>query len=168
MGREVSSCKSGLRWISPRLSHSAKSCGQMRKRLRSVDSREGELKKDDQQYGEFLRIDPMRQTRKMVVVVSGTSRGAKLWKKGPVIDKNQLIHKGLINQEGSASNYKRDNGTDKEVNEMISMEVKPTGVVFSSHTNPLNVFSNGIDANTINLDNGIEEVRDSLPTLMAM
>lgn len=39
---------------------------------------------------------------------------------------------------------------------------------FSSHTNPLNVFSNDIDANTMNLDSKIEELRDPLTTLMPM
>ena len=30
------------------------------------------------------------------------------------------------------------------------------------------MFGNGIDANTVNLDSGIQEVRDPLPTLMPM
>ena len=74
------------------------------------------------------------------MVVSGTSRGKKFWKKGPAIDKNQSIHKGSSNREGNASNFKRDDGTDREVNEVTSMEAELTGVVFSSHANPLNVW----------------------------
>ena len=48
----------------------------------------GSLSKDNQQYGEWLRADPVRQTWKTVVVVAGSSRGAKAWKKGPAIGKN--------------------------------------------------------------------------------
>jgi len=38
----------------------------------------GRLKKEDQQYGEWLRANPVRHTQKTIVVVSGSSRGAPL------------------------------------------------------------------------------------------
>lgn len=64
-----------------RLTHSERDC--------EVWSRgKGSLSKDNQQYGEWLRADPVRQTRKTVVVVARSSRGAKAWKKGPAIGKN--------------------------------------------------------------------------------
>lgn len=64
------------------------------------------------------------------MVVSGNSWGEKCWKKGPAIEKNQSILKDSTNRESSASNFERDNGTDREVNEVISMEAEPTCMVF--------------------------------------
>ena len=43
----------------------------------------GYFKKEDQQYGEWLRVEPLWQNRKSVVVVSGSKRGLLAWKKGP-------------------------------------------------------------------------------------
>ena len=49
----------------------------------------GFLRKEEQQYGEWLRAEPLRVTRKTVVVVLGTSRSQAPWwrkrdsKKGP-------------------------------------------------------------------------------------
>jgi len=43
----------------------------------------GRLKKEEQQYGDWLHADPVRHTRKTVVVVSGRARGKPSWKKGP-------------------------------------------------------------------------------------
>nr|POF21773.1 hypothetical protein CFP56_55854 [Quercus suber] len=109
------------------------------------------------EYGEWLHADPVRQSQKTVVVVAGTSRGAKSWKKGPAIGKNQSIHKSSSNREGSASNFKGDDGTDREVTEVISMEVEPTGVNFPSLANPLSNSSNGNNGNIVNLNSGLEE-----------
>lgn len=102
------------------------------------------------------------------MVVFGTSRGAKSWKKGPTIEKNQSLHKCLSNQEGSASNFGRDDGMDGDVTEVISMEAETTGVVFSNHANSLSAFSNGNDVSPVNLNRGIEEVRDPQPSHMPM
>ena len=41
------------------------------------------MKKENQQYGEWLRADPFKQNRKTVVVVSGRDRGDTMWRKGP-------------------------------------------------------------------------------------
>ena len=90
----------------------------------------GSLKKDEQQYREWLRANPIRQSRKTIVVVSGTSRGAKSWKKGSAIEKNQSLHKCLSDQEGSASNFGRDDGMDGDVTEVISMEAEPQVLFF--------------------------------------
>nr|POF14650.1 hypothetical protein CFP56_26751 [Quercus suber] len=73
-----------------RLTHSERDC-------KVWNWGKGSLKKDDQQYEEWLLADPVRHTRKMVVVVSGNSRGAKCWKNGPAIEKNQSILKDLTN-----------------------------------------------------------------------
>nr|POF04426.1 putative cyclin-d7-1 [Quercus suber] len=120
------------------------------------------------EYGEWLRADPVRQSRKTVVVVAGTSRGEKSWKKGPAIGKNQSIHKSSSNREGSASKFKGDDGTDREVTEVISMEAESTGVNFPSLANPLSYSSNGNNGNTVNLNSGLEEMRDPFPSHMPM
>lgn len=65
----------------------------------------GRLEKEDQQYGEWLCANPVRHTRKTVVVVSGSSRGAPLWKKGPTMEKRQPITKELSDQGGSVLNF---------------------------------------------------------------
>ena len=128
----------------------------------------GSLTKDNQQYREWLHADLVRQSRKTVVVVSGTSRGAKAWKKGPAVGKNQSIHKSSSNREMSASSFERDDGMDREVTEVISMEAEPTGVVLANYANPLSVISNGNEMNTVKLNRGITEVRDPLPSHMPM
>ena len=128
----------------------------------------GSLKKNEQQYGEWLHANLVRQSRKTIVVVSGTSRDAKSWKKGPAIEKNQSLHKCLFDQEGSASNFGRDDGMDGDVTKVISMEAEPTGVVFSNHANSLSAFSNGNDVSPVNLNKGTEEVRDPQPSHMPM
>ena len=102
------------------------------------------------------------------MVVFGTSRGAKSWKKGLTIEKNQSLHKCLSNQEGSASNFGRDDGMDGDVTEVISMKAETTGVVFSNHANALSALSNGNDVSLVNLNRGIEEVRDPQPSHMPM
>ena len=51
----------------------------------------GNLKKEEQQYGDWLRAKPVQNTKKKkkktVVVVSGSSCGKPLWKKGPAMEK---------------------------------------------------------------------------------
>ena len=45
----------------------------------------GRLKKEEQQYGNWLRADPVRYTRKTMEVISGSARGKPSWKKGPAM-----------------------------------------------------------------------------------
>lgn len=49
----------------------------------------GKLKKDEQQYGGWLRAEPLRQYQNTVVHVAGSSRTQAPWKKGPVIPKKK-------------------------------------------------------------------------------
>ena len=144
-----------------RLTHSERDCEVWLKG-------KGSLKKDEQQYGEWLRANPLRQSRKTIVVEPGTSRGAKSWKKGPAIGKNQPTHTSSSNWEGSVSSYGKYDGTDRDVIEVISMEAEPTGGVFSNHAKSLSDFHIRHNVSSENLNKGIEEVRDPQPSHMPM
>ena len=47
----------------------------------------GNLKKEEQQYGDWLRANTVRSFRKTVVTVAGRASGKTPWKKGPAMPK---------------------------------------------------------------------------------
>nr|POE73345.1 hypothetical protein CFP56_40670 [Quercus suber] len=58
----------------------------------------GRLKKEDQQYGEWLEVDHVRPFRKTVVVVFDSSHVPYYWKKGPLMEKNTSTAKTPMNK----------------------------------------------------------------------
>ena len=58
----------------------------------------GRLKKEDQQYGEWLRTDQVRPFKKTVVVVFDCSHVPCYWKKGPSMEKNTSTAKTPMNK----------------------------------------------------------------------
>ena len=54
------------------------------------------LRKEDQQFGDWLRAEQFRSFRKSVVVVAGSSCGPSKWKKGPSVPKEQASDPTLV------------------------------------------------------------------------
>ena len=63
-----------------RVSHSDRDCEKW------LDSK-GRLRKEDQEYGEWIRVEFVRGVRKTVAVIPGTSRRQAPWKKQPYVPK---------------------------------------------------------------------------------
>ena len=54
------------------------------------------LRKEDQQFGVWLRAEQFSSFRKSVVVVAGSSCGPSKWKKGPSVPKEQASDPTLV------------------------------------------------------------------------
>ena len=132
----------------------------------------GNLKKEEQQYGEWLCVEPMRHTRKIVVVVSGSSRGKPLWKKGPAMEKNQPIPKDLSNQGAHGSNFGKGGVENSSRTEAMSMEAEPSGVIVSNldvlHGNEFSdIGGNSVDLNN-SMENLVGQPHYTIPMLKAL
>ena len=122
----------------------------------------GNLKKEEQQYGDWLRAKLVRNTKKKkkktVVVVFGSSCGKPLWKKGPAMEKNQPIPKDLSSQGAHGSNFGKGGVENSSQTEVMSMEAEPSGVIVSNldvlHGNE---FSD-IGGNSVDLNNSMENL----------
>ena len=89
----------------------------------------GRLKKEDQQYREWLYADSVRHMRKSVVVVHGSSRGALKWKKGPAMLKKQSSSKEVLENRDSGSKGGDMGMKDTSVTDVTTMEFEPTCVL---------------------------------------
>ena len=58
------------------------------------------------------------------MVVSGSSRGAPLWKKGPTIEKRQPITKELSDQGGSVLNFGKVAIKDNSATDVTTMDAE--------------------------------------------
>ena len=54
------------------------------------------MKKEDQQYGHWLRVDAMRSLRKLVVTVAGCAKGKTPWKKGLAMPKKPCSQSATV------------------------------------------------------------------------
>ena len=87
----------------------------------------GRLKKEEQQYGEWLRAEPVRRARKTVVVVSGKACGKPSWKKGPAMARKQPATKDLNNAGVLGSDLGREDAVEQAQPEAVLMEAEPSG-----------------------------------------
>ena len=93
----------------------------------------GRLKKEEQQYGDWLRAEPMRHTRKIVVVVSGKACGKPSWKKGPAMARKQPATKDLNNEGVHGSELGRGGAVEQVQSEAVLMEAEPSGELDFHH-----------------------------------
>ena len=56
----------------------------------------GKLKKEEQQYDNWLRADTVRSFRKSVVTMAGRARGKTPWKKGPAMPKKPCSQSAAV------------------------------------------------------------------------
>ena len=71
----------------------------------------GNLKKEDQQYGEWLRAEQTRQTKKSVAVISGSARSQGPW--------------GKKYQSASQSKNGHSNGTSRLPHRVVARVILP-------------------------------------------
>ena len=92
--------------------------------LRSMDH----LKREDQQYGDWLRADAIRATRKTVTVISGTGRSQASWAKQKQWQAHGLGTRGWMASQTNSTNGSgfmqlREYGGEKEA--VVSKLVAP-------------------------------------------
>nr|POE70104.1 hypothetical protein CFP56_23654 [Quercus suber] len=88
-----------------------------------------------------------------VEVVSRSSRGAPLWKKGLAMERKLSTTKDLSSQGANVSNSGKGGVKDNLRTEANSMEAEPSGVVFSSLDNSHSNESSDIVENSVDLVN---------------
>ena len=93
------------------------------------------LKKEEQQYREWLHTDLVRHTRKTVVVVSGSARGKPSWKKGPARERKKPTTNDLISKGAHGSDLAKGGETENTQSKAVFMEAEPSSVLVSHYDN---------------------------------
>jgi len=93
----------------------------------------GRLKKEEQQYGEWLRADLVCHTRKTLVVVSSRARGKPSWKKGPAMAQKQPTTNDLNNEGVHGSKLGKGGAMEHVQFEAVLMEAEPSGELIFHH-----------------------------------
>lgn len=126
------------------------------------------MTREDQQYGEWLRVDLVRHIQKTMVVVSRRSHGASFWKKGPAMGKILSTTTDLLIRGANVSNFGMGRLKENLGTEVTSMDVEPSGVVFSSLNNLHGNYTSVKVVNSVVLNNGLEVLGSQLPYPMPM
>ena len=116
------------------------------------------LKKEEQQYGEWLRVEPVRHTRKTMVVVLGSARGKPSWKKGLAMERKQTTTNVPTNNGVHGSVLTKRCVKGNLQSEATFMEAKPSGVLASHH----DILYRNVSSNIGGMSEGLNKSMESL------
>ena len=117
----------------------------------------GNLKKEEQQYGDWLRADTVRSFRKSVVTVAGRASGKTPWKKGPAMPKKTCSQAAAVAHRNASPC-----SLSGPVSEHVMVDVKSMDHGKEMALSP--ILGNGSASNT-NLCLNIDMVHNSLDCL---